>query len=64
MATVTLNSQNVGTSWMTPYRLNVSDAIKEGENTFELNFFGEGYYRQPQLLIETEDMRRMSIDDS
>ena len=28
--------------------------IKEGENTFELNPFGEGYYRQSSLLIETE----------
>ena len=31
-ATVTLNGKEVGTTWMAPYRLNISDAVKEGEN--------------------------------
>ncbi|MFY0626843.1 MAG: hypothetical protein JXR07_11120 [Reichenbachiella sp.] len=36
MATVTLNGKNIGTSWMAPYRLNVSAAIQEGENKLEI----------------------------
>ena len=32
MATVTLNDKNVGTLWMAPYRLNIMDAVQEGEN--------------------------------
>ncbi len=29
--------------------------IKEGDNTFDLNSFGEGFYRQPELVIEAEN---------
>ncbi|MCP4311945.1 MAG: hypothetical protein GY790_11835 [Bacteroidetes bacterium] len=36
MATVTLNGKEVGTTWMAPYRLNVSGAIVDGENSLEV----------------------------
>ena len=36
MATVTLNGKDVGTSWMAPYRLNITNAIQEGENKLEI----------------------------
>jgi len=36
MATVTLNGKNVGTSWMAPYRLNITNAVQEGENSLEI----------------------------
>ena len=36
MATVTLNDINIGTSWMAPYRLNITDAVQEGENKLEI----------------------------
>jgi hypothetical protein len=36
MATVTLNGKNVGTSWMAPYRLYITDALQEGENKLEI----------------------------
>lgn len=36
MATVTLNGTKVGTTWMAPYRLTITDAVKEGENTLEV----------------------------
>ena len=36
MATVTLNGKNVGTSWMAPYRLNITDTLQEGENKLEI----------------------------
>ncbi|MHC4143395.1 MAG: glycosyl hydrolase [Planctomycetota bacterium] len=37
MATITLNGKEVGTSWMTPYRLKITEAIKAGENRLEVN---------------------------
>ena len=37
MATVKLNGQVVGTAWMAPYKLNVSDYITNGENTLEID---------------------------
>jgi hypothetical protein len=36
MATVTLNGENIGTSWMAPYRLNITDALQKGENKLEI----------------------------
>jgi hypothetical protein len=36
MATVTLNGKNVGTTWMAPYRLKITNSLKEGENTLEI----------------------------
>jgi len=36
MATLTLNGTEIGTTWMDPYRLNVTDAIREGENSLEV----------------------------
>ena len=36
MATVTLNGKNIGTTWMAPYRLNISNALQDGENKLEV----------------------------
>ena len=36
MATVSLNGKNIGTSWMAPYRLNITDALQEGKNKLEI----------------------------
>jgi hypothetical protein len=36
MATVTLNGKEIGTTWMAPYRLNITEAVKGGENSLEV----------------------------
>ncbi len=36
MATVMLNGENVGTSWMPPYRLNITEVVQEGKNKLEV----------------------------
>lgn len=36
MAEVTLNGENCGVAWTAPYRLNISKAIKVGENVVEI----------------------------
>lgn len=36
MATVTLNGQNMGTTWIQPYQLDITDALKQGENKIEI----------------------------
>jgi hypothetical protein len=36
MATVTLNGKEVGTTWMPPHRLDITDAIRSGENRLEV----------------------------
>ena len=36
MAEVKLNGQNIGGVWIAPNRLNVSDAIVQGENELEI----------------------------
>lgn len=36
MATAKLNGKSLGTAWMLPYQLDVSDAIRSGENTLKI----------------------------
>ncbi|TBN02926.1 hypothetical protein EYD45_10240 [Hyunsoonleella flava] len=36
MAKVKLNGKDIGGVWMAPYRLNISEAIKKGENSLEI----------------------------
>lgn len=36
MADVKLNGKSLGTLWKSPYRVDVSDALKDGENTLEV----------------------------
>lgn len=61
MATVTLNGQNVGTSWMAPYRLNVSDAVQEGENKLEIKVVNVWRNRLTGDKILPEEQRTTSV---
>ena len=36
MAKVKLNRKDIGGVWMAPYRLNITDALKEGKNQIEI----------------------------
>lgn len=36
MASVKVNGEDLGTTWIAPYKLNVTHSIKEGENTIEV----------------------------
>lgn len=36
MATVSLNGKEIGTVWMSPYRLNITHALQEGENKLSI----------------------------
>ena len=37
MASVKLNGKDIGTTWLAPFQLNATDAIKDGENTIEVD---------------------------
>ena len=36
IATVEVNGINCGTSWMAPYRVDISEAVKKGKNTLKI----------------------------
>lgn len=61
MATVTLNGKNVGTTWMAPFRLNVTDAIKKGENTLEAQVVNVWRNRLTGDKILPEEQRTTSV---
>ncbi len=61
MATVTLNGKNVGTTWIAPYRLNISDAIQEGENKLEVKVVNVWRNRLTGDKTLPEDQRTTSV---
>jgi len=61
MATVTLNDINIGTSWMAPYRLNISDAIQEGENKLEIKVVNVWRNRLTGDKLIPEEQRTTSV---
>jgi len=65
MAKVTLNGKEVGTAWMAPYRLTISDAIKDGENTLEVEVVNVWRNRLTgdKLLPEEERTTSVLIDN-
>ncbi len=61
MATVTLNGKEVGTTWMAPYRLNISDAVKEGENTLQVKVVNVWRNRLTGDKIVPEEKRTTTV---
>ena len=57
MAEVTLNGQNLGTLWKPPFRVDVTEALKDGENMLELKVVNLLINRQigDELLPEDSD---------
>ena len=61
MARVRLNGQNVGVVWKPPFRLDVSDALKPGENLLEITvanlwpnrLIGDAGLAEPQRIAWT-----------
>jgi hypothetical protein len=39
LATVRVNGKDAGGVWTYPYRLDITDLVKDGENTLEINVF-------------------------
>jgi len=64
MATITLNGKNMGTTWMAPYRLTISDALKEGENVLEIEVVNVWRNRLTgdNLLSELERTTSVLVD--
>jgi hypothetical protein len=65
MATVTLNGKDVGTTWMAPYRLTITDALKEGENILEIKVANVWRNRLTgdKLLPEEERTTSVLVDN-
>ena len=36
MASVSINGKDIGTTWIAPYKLNITDALKKGNNSIEI----------------------------
>ncbi|MCK5372277.1 MAG: glycoside hydrolase family 2, partial [Cyclobacteriaceae bacterium] len=55
MAKVMVNSIDIGTTWIAPYRLNVTECLKEGKNTIEIevvNLWRNRLLKDRQLPME------------
>ena len=65
MAEVKLNGKEVGGVWIAPYRLNVSNAIKKGENELEIEVVNLWRNRmiKDKMLPESERYTWMVVDD-
>jgi hypothetical protein len=61
MATVILNGKNVGTTWMTPFRLNITGIIKERENTLQIKVVNVWRNRLTGDKTLPEDKRTTSV---
>lgn len=61
IATVSLNGVNVGTTWIAPYRLKITDAVKEGENTLEVKVVNVFRNRLTGDKLLPEEKRTTSI---
>ena len=61
IATVTLNGKEIGTTWIDPHRLSITDAIKEGENLLEIRVVNVWRNRLTGDKTLPEDERTTSV---
>ncbi|WP_147676347.1 glycosyl hydrolase [Algibacter pacificus] len=64
MATVKINGKNVGTTWIAPFKVKINQALKEGENTIEVEVVNVWRNRLTgdQYLPETERFTWVNVD--
>jgi hypothetical protein len=58
IAAVTLNGKKLRALWTPPYRLDVTDAIKSGENTLQIEVTGTWFNRLVYDANQPEDQRK------
>jgi hypothetical protein len=64
MASVKINGTHIGTTWIAPYKLNANEAIKDGENTVEIEVVNVWRNRitGDKKLPETEKTTWLIVD--
>jgi hypothetical protein len=58
IAVVTLNGKKLRTLWTPPYRLDVTDALKSGENTLQVEVTGTWFNRLVYDANQPEEQRK------
>jgi hypothetical protein len=65
IASVKINGKEVGTSWMAPHRLDISEAVKKGDNTLEVTVANlwRNKLMQDKKRPEAERYTWISVED-
>lgn len=58
IAQVTVNGENIGTVWCHPYRIDITDAVKDGTNTLKIAVTGTWFNRLVRDASLPENQRR------
>jgi hypothetical protein len=58
IAVVTLNGKKLRTLWTPPYRLDVTDALKSGENTLQIEVTSTWFNRLVYDASQPEEQRK------
>jgi len=65
MASVKINNKDMGTTWIAPYKLDITEAIQEGENTIEVEVVNVWRNRitGDKLVPEEERTTQLLVDN-
>jgi hypothetical protein len=58
IAVITLNEKKLRTLWTSPYRLDITDALKPGRNTLQIEVTGTWFNRLVYDANQPEDQRK------